>query len=173
MDLFVADSKNLAYGNTEGNFTVKNNSASITFTITSGKPLILQFISPSGIELIYVYGVPYRYATPGDLSLKYDGNAIKASIKNLILTMNYERPFNSALGSQSKAILFELATPMTQLMLTRSITDVINAYEPRAQLIDVSVDMFSSPQSVNIVIIFSIINTTEPLTINMVLDRTR
>ena len=43
----------------------------------------------------------------GDLSKKYDENAVKQSIKNLVMTRNYERPFNSSIGSQIYNVLFE------------------------------------------------------------------
>ena len=115
----------------------------------------------------------FKYSTPADISIKADANAIKASIKHLVLTMNYERPFHSQIGSQVKAIMFELATPMTQILLQRSITDVITGYEPRVQLLNVIVDMNSESYSANITIYFQIINTTQPLRIDLVLERAR
>jgi len=115
----------------------------------------------------------FKYSTPADISIKADANAIKASIKHLVLTMNYERPFHSQIGSQVKALMFELATPMTQILLQHSITDVITGYEPRVQLLNVIVDMNSESYSANVTIYFQIINTTQPLRIDLVLERAR
>ena len=108
-----------------------------------------------------------------DVAKKTNAEAIKQSLKNLLLTQYYERPFHSQIGSQVKALMFELATPMTQILLQRSITDVITGYEPRVQLLNVIVDMNSESYSANITIYFQIINTTQPLRIDLVLERAR
>lgn len=115
----------------------------------------------------------YKYSNPADISVKTDANAIKAAVKHLILTSNYERHFHSDIGSQVRGIMFEPATPMTQILLQRSIVDVITSYEPRVQLIDVIVSLDSSTYAANITIYFQIINTTQPLRIDLVLERTR
>jgi len=47
-----------------------------------------------------------------DIYKKYDENAIKQSIKNLIMTKNFERPFRSDIGSQISSLLFEPITPV-------------------------------------------------------------
>jgi phage baseplate assembly protein W len=124
-------------------------------------------------QSLQVSGTKLKYSTPGDIALRYDANAIKGSLRNLILTMNHERPFNSKLGSQVKALMFEPADPITHIKLKQSIINTVNAYEPRVQLLDVVVDMKPESYSVNISIIFQIINTTEPLKIDLVLNRTR
>ena len=115
----------------------------------------------------------FTYSTPGDVSIKTDANAIKASVKHLVLTSNYERHFHSDIGSQVRAIMFEPATPMTQILLQRSIVDVINSYEPRVQLLDVIVSLDNPSYSANVTIYFQIINTTQPLRIDLVLERAR
>lgn len=109
----------------------------------------------------------------GDVARKYDENAIKQSVKNLILTQNFERPFHSEIGSQVRALLFENATPMTKALLKKTITDVINNFEPRVQLIDVGVQFLEDRNSVGIEIQFKIRNTFTPLSVNLVLERTR
>lgn len=109
----------------------------------------------------------------GDIARKYDENAIKQAVKNLILTQNYERPFHSEIGSQVRALLFENATPMTKALLKKTITDVINNFEPRVNLIDVGVQFLEDRNAVNIEILFKIKNTFTPLTVNLVLERTR
>lgn len=108
-----------------------------------------------------------------DISRRYDENAVKASIKNLILTSNYERPFHSELGSQVRALLFEPATPMTRVLLERSIEDLITNFEPRAELIDVQANVSDENNAVYVRVEFKIVNTERPLTLDLALERTR
>ena len=63
--------------------------------------------------------------------------AVKRSVRNLVLTNHYEKPFHPEIGSGVRGILFELMTPLTAHILTRKIEDVIENFEPRARLISV------------------------------------
>lgn len=109
----------------------------------------------------------------GDVATKYDEQAIKQSIKNLILTRNYERPFRSYLGTQIYSILFENISPLTTAMLERTISDVIYNYEPRVNLLDVAITYSPDNNEVYITIVFKIINTSTPVEVNLILERTR
>jgi len=108
-----------------------------------------------------------------DVAMKYDEEAIKASVRNLVLTQNYERPFHSEIGSQIRGLLFEPATPMLNIMLKRAITDTITSFEPRVELLDVKVVMLPDDHRVDVTIYFRIINTTRPIQVNLILTRTR
>ena len=109
----------------------------------------------------------------GDVARRFDENAVKASIKHLLMTGHYEKPFHSEIGSPLRKLLFELATPMTIISMERAIRDVINNYEPRANLIDVKVFDNLDNNAVAVTIVFSIINTTSPIRLDLVLERTR
>lgn len=108
-----------------------------------------------------------------DIVRKYDENAIKQSLKNLILTRNFERPFHSEIGSPIRALMFELVTPLTALTIKRAIIDVVNNFEPRVELL--SVDPVVSPDnnSLYVSITFKIRNTERPITLDLLLERTR
>lgn len=108
-----------------------------------------------------------------DVSRRFDENAVKSSVRNLILTANYERPFHSEIGSQIRRLLFELPTPLFALSLKRAITDVITNYEPRVDLIDIIVYDQRDDNSVSVTIEFRIVNTEKPLSVELVLERTR
>jgi phage baseplate assembly protein W len=108
-----------------------------------------------------------------DITRRYDENSIKTSLKNLILTSNYERPFHSEIGSPIKRLLFEPATPMLENMVQRAIVDVVNNFEPRVRLIDVVVNLSPDTNSLYVSIEFTIVNTESPLTLDLVLERTR
>lgn len=108
-----------------------------------------------------------------DVSLKYDEEAVKQSIRNLILTRNYERPFRSDIGSQLNSLLFEPASPLLSAMMQKTIIDTINNYEPRADLLNVSVDFTTENNNAYVNIVFRIKNTQTPVSINLILERTR
>jgi phage baseplate assembly protein W len=108
-----------------------------------------------------------------DIVLRYDENAIKTSLKNLILTSNFERPFHSEIGSPIKRLLFEPATPMLAVVMKRAIVDTVNNFEPRVQLLNVDVDVSIDSNAIRVTIEFKIVNTERPLTLDLVLERTR
>ena len=108
-----------------------------------------------------------------DVTTRADEEAIKQSIRNLILTRNYERPFRSYLGSQVNQLLFEPMSPLLTTMLERAISDVINNFEPRVILLGVDVAYSPENNAMYVTITFRIKNTTIPVTVNLVLERTR
>jgi phage baseplate assembly protein W len=108
-----------------------------------------------------------------DVVTRYDEDAVKQSIRNLILTQNYERPFRSNIGCQVKGLLFEPISPLLTAMIERTISDTIINYEPRADLISVAVKFSPENNSVYISITFKIKNTETPVNINLILERTR
>lgn len=109
----------------------------------------------------------------GDISKKYDENAIKQSVKNLVMTRHYERPFHPEIGSQVMGLLFENDSPMLQATLQRAIIYTIENFEPRVKLINVQVNMNPDNNSVYVSITFKIVNTERPITVDFTLQRTR
>jgi phage baseplate assembly protein W len=114
-----------------------------------------------------------KHPVTRDITRRYDDNAIKQSIKNLLLTRNFERPFHSEIGSPIRAMLFEMPGPMFTNMLQRAIIDVINNFEPRVEILGVRVDDSSETNSVYITLEFKIVNTERPITLDLALERTR
>lgn len=108
-----------------------------------------------------------------DIVRRFDENAIKASLKNLVLTANYERPFHSEIGSPVRALLFEAPSPLVTATLRKALLEMITAFEPRVELIDVLVNFRQDENDLLISIIFKIVNTERPLTVDVVLERTR
>lgn len=108
-----------------------------------------------------------------DISRKYDENAIKQSIKNIIMTKNFERPFHSDIGSQISALLFEPITPLLRASIKKTIINTITTYEPRVNLLDVSVLLSPDNNGVYVTIVFSIVNTSTPISVDLFLERTR
>tara|TARA_Y100001972_G_C7626655_1_gene314348 strand:- start:822 stop:1247 length:426 start_codon:yes stop_codon:yes gene_type:complete len=74
-----------------------------------------------------------------DVTRLKDVEAVKRSVRNLILTNRFERPFHPEIGANVRALLFENMTPVTEILLSERITDTIKVYEPRAIINDVIV----------------------------------
>jgi phage baseplate assembly protein W len=108
-----------------------------------------------------------------DVTRRYDEDAIKNALKNLVLTANYERPFHSEIGSPIRKLLFEPSSPMLGAMLRRSIEDLINNFEPRVNLIDIICIVSEDDHTIEVSIEFTILNTTAPITLELTLQRTR
>ena len=115
------------------------------------------------------------FANPvtGDVARKYDENAIKQSVKNLVMTNHYEKPFHPEIGSQVMSLLFEPASPFLQATLQRAIVYTISNFEPRVRLLSVSVDLSPDTNTAYVTIVFKIVNTEKPLTVDFTLERTR
>jgi phage baseplate assembly protein W len=109
----------------------------------------------------------------GDLMLKRDEQAIKNSIKNLIMTMHYERKFNSQIGSSVNSLLFDTPSYATVALISREVRNTIENFEPRAVIQDIQVGFDPDNHIMGLTIIFNIVNTSTPITLQFSLDRTR
>ena len=72
-----------------------------------------------------------------DISDVTDIQAVKRSIRNLVLLNSFEKPFHPEIASGVRDMLFELMTPVTAALLSRQVQDVIENFEPRARLVGV------------------------------------
>ncbi len=109
----------------------------------------------------------------GDLVQKIDENAVKQALKNLLQIRHFEKPWHSEIGSPLRELLFENITPVTERMAQRAIIDVISNFEPRVNIIDVNVIASPENNSLYINLVFKIINTERPITLDFILERTR
>ncbi len=99
--------------------------------------------------------------------------AIARSVRNLIFTNFYDRPFNPALGSNAQKLLFDNVTMMTANLLKDAIIQVIQNFEPRVEIIDVIVQSKPDENGYSARIAFKPINRPEPYTITVFLERIR
>ena len=109
----------------------------------------------------------------GDIALSYDTQAVIRSIRNLLLTRNYERPFNPDLGSSLDGLLFELISPLTATAIEREIQTMVENYEPRATIDNVIATPLTDRNAYNISLSFYIENATLPTTVTLLLERNR
>jgi phage baseplate assembly protein W len=113
------------------------------------------------------------HPTTGDIVKKKGVEAIKRSLRNLILTNFYDRPFRHSIGSNAQRLLFENANQITANLLTDAIREVIKKYEPRIIIggIDVIFDYDNNGYAVTIT--YSMVNRPEPLVSTIFLERIR
>ena len=115
-----------------------------------------------------------KKATSKDISKVTDIQAVKRSIRNLVLTNHYEKPFHPEIGSGVRGILFEPMTPLTAHILTRKIEDVIENFEPRARLISVRAIPNLDRNEYECTIEFFVVNApTELVDLTVFLERLR
>ena len=109
-----------------------------------------------------------------DISKVTDIQAVKRSVRNLILLNHYEKPFHPEIGSGVRDILFEPMTPITANILARKIQDVIENFEPRARLTGVRALPNLDRNEYEVTVEFYVINTpTELVTLDVMLERLR
>lgn len=115
----------------------------------------------------------FAHPTTHDVIKKTGDDAIKRSIRNLILTNFYERPFQSYIGSNIQQLLFENVTILTAVLIKDAITSTINNFEKRVSLQDVVVTPDPDNNGFNVQLQYIILNRQLPITTNMFLERVR
>ena len=92
-----------------------------------------------------------------------DIQAVKRSVRNLVLLNHYEKPFHPEIGSGIRDLLFENMTPLTSIVLTKKVEDVIENFEPRVRLISVRADPNLDRNEYEVTIEFFVVNTPTEL----------
>lgn len=108
-----------------------------------------------------------------DITVWKDEDAVKESIKNLILTDRGERLMQPQIGGNINAMLFENITPAVLILIQNAVENTIDLYEPRAELIDVTATSNMDDNTVRVNIAFYITNVQQPITLDVFLERTR
>ena len=115
-----------------------------------------------------------RKTSNNDISKITDVQAVKRSIRNLVLLNTYEKPFHPEISSGVRGMLFENMTPITATILARKVEDVINNFEPRARLISVTAIPDLDRNAYEVAVQFYVVNTpTELVDLSIMLERLR
>jgi phage baseplate assembly protein W len=119
----------------------------------------------------------FAHPTTGDVVKKTGVEAIKRSIRNLVLTNYYDRKFQSWIGSSAQKLLFDNINPLTAIFLKNAIVEVVK-FEPRAELVQnenqgVLVQMDPDNNGYNVRLEFIEINRSQPVIITLFLERLR
>ena len=99
--------------------------------------------------------------------------AVKRSVKNLVQTNFYERPFQPELGCGIRELLFENFTPMTKIFIEGKIWEVLVNFEPRIELTSVNVDDDQDGNRLVVDVNFYVVGIPGPQTVQTFLQRLR
>ena len=108
-----------------------------------------------------------------DIQKITDVEAVKRSVRNLINTNYYERPFRPSLGSNLRAMLFELYSPQMNHAISKEIDLLIKNYEPRARLVNVKTNSDPERNGYEVSISFYVVNFPEQVQVQAFLERLR
>ena len=115
-----------------------------------------------------------RKSSDRDVNEVTDIQAVKRSIRNLVLLNTYEKPFHPEIASGVRDMLFELMTPVTAAILARQVQNVIENFEPRARLVGVRAIPDYDKNSYDVTVSFYVVNTpTELVELTLFLERLR
>jgi len=110
-----------------------------------------------------------RNPLTGDIGVKKDKNAIEQSLRSLLYTNFYERPFNPELGTDLNRLLFENDDPTVITDLRDAIHEVVDNYEPRVRIRQLIVESQPDRNAYNIQMFYSTVMTEEVSEFNFVL----
>ena len=102
-----------------------------------------------------------------DVARKFDNNAIKQSLRNVVLTNFYERPFRPSFGGNLLSRLFDQASPGMISEVNSDIKKAITTYEPRVTLRKVTTDWNDTNRTLQVEIEYSFLDNNDVLDITI------
>ena len=108
-----------------------------------------------------------------DIQKITDIEAVKRSVRNLINTNHYEKPFHPEIGSNLRAMLFELMTPQMNHVISKQIENLVNNYEPRCRLVQVHTQPEFDRNGYSVQISFRVLNHPNEVIVESFLERLR
>ena len=128
----------------------------------------------------YIYKDLSLFFTPnpvsGDVTMVTDVQDIKRSVRNLVMTNRFEKPFHPEIASHVRDLLFERFTPITFNLLRNRIETVLANYEPRVSVTDVEIDdsgRAMDNNELNVRIFFTLRNDPQIQSVDILLERVR
>ena len=109
-----------------------------------------------------------------DVNKVTDIQAVKRSVRNLILLNTYDKPFHPEIAGGVREMLFENMTPIVGQIIARKVEDVIENFEPRARLVGVRAIPDLDRNAYELSIHFYVVNApTELVDLSVMLERLR
>ena len=112
-----------------------------------------------------------RNANTKDVAIVNNDNAIKQAVKNLILTVPGEKPFQPEIGSRISELLFEPLDPFTSDSIKQEVINTISQYEPRVRIVNVFVKANFDKNSFDVELRYQIVGLPPVESIEFVLQR--
>ena len=101
-------------------------------------------------------------------------NAIARSVRNLVQTIQGERPFQPVLGSNVQNLLFDNMDKLTASAIKQEIINTIENYEPRVEMGEVTVDPNYDNNEFHVTVQYYIVGIDVPeQELSFVLESTR
>ena len=121
------------------------------------------------LDLFFQKKIPSK-----DVNTITDIQAVKRSVRNLVLLNPYEKPFHPEISSGIRGMLFELMSPFLAAQLAKKVEDVINNFEPRARLVSVRSIPDYDRNAYEVSVEFYVVNApTELVDLTVMLERLR
>ena len=114
-----------------------------------------------------------RNVVTDDVNKLTDVEAVKRSVRNLINTNHYERPFHPEIGSGIRGLLFEPMTELTSHFMQVKIAEILNEFEPRISVSNIIINNQEDRNAYSVSIHFLIKGTQEPVIVDTFLERLR
>jgi len=109
-----------------------------------------------------------------DLIANRNENAIARSVRNLVLTVPGEKPFQPDVGSRVLDLLFDNMDELTASSIKTEIETTINNFEPRVQLNEVRVEPNYDSNEFDVTVEYYIVGIdASPQSLNFALQPTR
>lgn len=137
-------------------------------TITSSNPKIQSERTYRDLDLSFNI-----HPVKKDISKHLNEYAVINSVKNLISTNFFERPFRPQIGSGLRNLLFENVDPIISAQIERAIQETITNYEPRVEISEIFATAYPDENRYNITMTFFVISNPNPITIDFFLERIR
>lgn len=97
-----------------------------------------------------------------DLPVLKNERAIVRSVRNLVETIPSERFFNTEIGTDIRASLFDNFTPTLPMVIEDQINETVMRYEPRVANLRVELDPYPDMNAFNVNVIFDIVGLQAP-----------
>ena len=137
-------------------------------TITSTEPKIIAERSFKDLDLNFT-----PHPIKKDVSMHFNEKAIISAVKNLVSTNFYEKPFQPDFGAGIRGLLFEPVDSVFGASIERKLTEAINNYEPRVAIESITAIPAPDENGYKVRMVFFIVNSPNPVTINFFLERIR
>ena len=115
-----------------------------------------------------------KKSSDSDINVIEDIQAVKRSVRNLVLLDPYEKPFHPEIAGGIRGLLFELMSPFTAQQIAKKVEDVINNFDPRARLVTVRANPDLDRNAYDVTVEFYVVNApTELVDLTVMLERLR
>ena len=114
-----------------------------------------------------------KHPVTKDVTRKTNVEAVKRSVRNIIRTNMYEKHFHPEIDGGVTRHLFGLSTPHMKHDIELAVRNCLKNFESRVKVDDVRVSGDLDKNGINVSIIFTVVNSPEPIEVWLFLERIR